>query len=385
MADSSMPPVAPKPSSLLGYHRVLSPNAGIKVSPLCLGAMSFGTAWKDFMGECSKERAFEILDTFYSLGGNFIDTANDYQDEESEKIIGEWMKLKGNRDQMVIATKYTSGYRTHNRAEEPLQSNYVGNSMKSMHLSVAKSLEKLQTSYIDVLYLHWWDFTTSVEEVMIGLNALITSGKVLYLGVSDTPAWIVVKANEYARAHGLRPFSVYQGKWNAGFRDIEREILPMCRDQGMAITPWAPLGEGKFKAAAQRSGADGSIRATMAEEHDIKVSEALERIADRKSTTLHSVAIAYLLHKAPYVFPIVGQRDPKHLLANVKALGVSLSVQEIREIDSVVPFDAGFPLNFLFGPEHRTDMTASDVFWTQVAAHVDVPPAQAVIPARSAV
>jgi predicted oxidoreductase len=161
--------------------------------------------------------------------------------------------------------------------------------MKSMHLSVAKSLEKLQTSYIDVLYLHWWDFTTSVEEVMIGLNALITSGKVLYLGVSDTPAWIVVKANEYARAHGLRPFSVYQGKWNAGFRDIEREILPMCRDQGMAITPWAPLGEGKFKAAAQRSGADGSIRATMAEEHDIKVSEALERIADRKSTTLHSV------------------------------------------------------------------------------------------------
>jgi aryl-alcohol dehydrogenase-like predicted oxidoreductase len=161
--------------------------------------------------------------------------------------------------------------------------------MKSMHLSVAKSLEKLQTSYIDILYLHWWDFTTSVEEVMIGLNVLITSGKVLYLGVSDTPAWIVVKANEYARAHGLRPSSVYQGKWNARFRDIEREIFPMYRDQGMAITPWAPLGEGKFKTAAQRSGADGSIRATMAEEHDIKVSEALDKIADQKSTTLHSV------------------------------------------------------------------------------------------------
>ncbi|KAJ0417821.1 Aldo/keto reductase [Aspergillus carlsbadensis] len=357
-----MPPLAPKPASLLGYHRVLSPTAGIKVLPLCLGAVSFGTAWKDFMGECSKERAFEILDTFYGLGGNFIDPANGYQDEQSERIIGEWMKLKGNRDQMVIATKYTSGFHAHNRAEEPLQSNY--------------------TSYIDILYLHWWDFTTSVEEVMVGLNALVTSGKVIYLGVSDTPAWIVVKANEYARAHGLRPFSLYQGKWNAGFRDIEREILPMCRDQGMAIAPWAPLGEGKFKTAAQRSEASGSIRATTAEQHDIEVSEALERIADRKSTTLHSIALAYLLHKVPYIFPIVGQRDPKHLLANVNALSVSLSAQEVREIDSVVPFDAGFPLNFLFGPEYRTDMTASDVFWTQVAADVDVPPAQAVIPAR---
>jgi len=179
------------------------------------------------MGECGKEDSFAVLDAFFDLGGNFIDTANAYQCEESEEWIGEWMEKKGNRDQMVIATKYTTGYRGHARDAEPLQSNFVGNSFKSMHISVNRSLKKMRTDYIDLLYVHWWDFTTSVEEVMHGLNALITAGKVLYLGVSDTPAWVVVKANEYARSHGLRPFSVYQGKWNASYRDMEREIIPM--------------------------------------------------------------------------------------------------------------------------------------------------------------
>lgn len=190
-----------------------------------------------------------------------------------------------------IATKYTTGFRTAHRDTEPLQSNFVGNSMKSMRVSVERSLKKLQTDYIDLLYLHWWDFTSSVEEVMHGLNNLVTSGKVLYLGVSDTPAWVVVKANDYARANGLRPFSVYQGRWNAGFRDLEREIIPMCRDQGMAIAPWAPLGAGKFKSAeARKSDAEsGSARAAELSETDIKVSDALEKVANRKNTTLHAI------------------------------------------------------------------------------------------------
>lgn len=188
------------------------------------------------MGECDKSTSFEVLDAFFDLGGNFIDTANAYQCEESEEWIGEWMEKKGNRDQMVIATKYTTGYRGHARDAEPLQSNFVGNSFKSMHISVNRSLKKMRTDYIDLLYVHWWDFTTSVEEVMHGLNALITAGKVLYLGVSDTPAWVVVKANEYARSHGLRPFSVYQGKWNASYRDMEREIIPMVCPSASSFT-----------------------------------------------------------------------------------------------------------------------------------------------------
>jgi aryl-alcohol dehydrogenase-like predicted oxidoreductase len=134
---------------------------------------------------------------------------------------------------------------------------------------------------------------------MQGLNNLITAGKVLYLGVSDTPAWIVVKANDYARANGLRPFSVYQGKWNAGFRDMEREIIPMCRDQGMAIAPWAPLGQGKFKSqAARESEEKGSGRAADLSEHDIQVSDALEEVAKRKGTTLHAIVSSSSRHSS---------------------------------------------------------------------------------------
>ncbi|KIA75644.1 hypothetical protein HK57_00576 [Aspergillus ustus] len=374
---------APKPASLLGYHRVLAPAAGIKVSPLCLGAMNFGDQWKDFMGECDKKQTFALLDEFFKLGGNFIDTANNYQQEESEEWIGEWMKERGNRDQMVIATKYTTGFRTSHRDTEPLQSNFVGNSAKSMRVSVDRSLAKLKTDYIDLLYLHWWDFTTSVEEVMHGLNNLITAGKVLYLGVSDTPAWVVVKANDYARANGLRPFSVYQGRWNAGFRDMEREIIPMCRDQGMAIAPWAPLGQGKFKSKAAREGNEvGSGRAADLTERDIKISDALEDVAQRKGTTLHAIALSYVMHKTPNVFPIIGQRKIEHLKANIDALSVVLSPEDIDEIDEAAEFDVGFPMNFIYRTGYKSSNTAADVWLTQTSALIDAPPHPAPVKPR---
>ncbi|KAL2862226.1 aldo/keto reductase [Aspergillus lucknowensis] len=374
---------APKPKSRLGYHRVLAPSAGVKVSPLCLGAMNFGTAWNDFMGECSKETAFKIMDAFYENGGNFIDTANNYQNEQSEQWIGEWMKARGNRDQIVLATKYTTGFRAAHFATEPIQSNFVGNSAKSMHVSVKRSLEKLQTDYIDLLYVHWWDFTTGVEEVMHALNALVVSGKVLYLGVSDTPAWVVVKANDYARANGLRPFAVYQGKWNAAIRDMERDVVPMCRDQGMGIAPWAPLGGGKFKSAEARQGAhEGSQRAAQLTEQEIKVSEALEGVAKRKNTNLHAIALAYIMNKSPYIYPIVGQRKVEHLLANIEALGIELSKEDMDEIDTAVPFDPGFPHNFIFPGKYDLTLTASDVRMTSLSTHIDAPPHQAPVKPR---
>src|ERR1700761_8249160 len=172
------------------------------------------------MGECSKETAFGMMDFFFNNGGNFIDTANNYQGEESEEWIGEWMKLRGNRSEMVIATKYTTGYRS--SGKEKILANFQGQHSKSLRVSVDDSLRKLQTDYIDLLYIHWWDFTTSIPEVMQSLNHLVVQGKVLYLGISDTPAWIVSKANQYARDHNLRQFSVYQGKWSAADRDFER-------------------------------------------------------------------------------------------------------------------------------------------------------------------
>nr|POE53363.1 norsolorinic acid reductase a [Quercus suber] len=157
--------------------------------------MNFGEAWKSYLGPCPKETAVEMLDFFYEQGGNFIDTANNYQAEESETWVGEWMKSRDNRDEMVIATKFTTGFRPAS-AHEKIKSNFQGNHAKSLKVSVEHSLKKLQTSYIDLLYVHWWDYTTSIPELMNSLHHLVASGKVLYLGVSDTPAWVVVKCND---------------------------------------------------------------------------------------------------------------------------------------------------------------------------------------------
>lgn len=143
---------APKPKSLLGYHRILSPTAGVRVSPLCLGALNFGDSWKEFAGECTKETAFEMLDHFWDQGGNFIDTANNYQDEQSEMWVGEWMETRCNRDQIVLATKFTNGYRTVG-APEKIKSNFQGNHAKSLRVSVNDSLKKLRCEYIDLLYV----------------------------------------------------------------------------------------------------------------------------------------------------------------------------------------------------------------------------------------
>ncbi|EED18900.1 aldo/keto reductase, putative [Talaromyces stipitatus ATCC 10500] len=363
---------APAPKSALGYHRVLAPTAGVRVSPLCLGTMNFGTEWEAFMGECSKESAFAILDAFYENGGNFIDTSNNYQFEQAEQWIGEWMKARGNRDQIVLATKFTANFRAAHFDKEPIQSNFSGNSMKSMHISLKKSLEKLQTDYIDLFYVHWWDLTTGVEEVMHGLNSLITAGKVLYLGISDTPAWVVVKANDYARTNGLRQFSVYQGKWNASFRDMERELIPMCRDQGMGIAPWAALGQGRFKSAAARQTAHtGAGRAAQLSENEIRVSDALESVANRKNTSLHAVALAYILQKTPYVFPIIGQRKVDHLLANIEALSIEMTFEDIEHIDSAIPFDPGFPYNFLVDGKYDLNVTSSNLWATKLAGRLD--------------
>lgn len=149
------------------------------------------------------------------------------------------MKERKNRDQIVLATKFTTAYRA-GYGDSEIIINSTGNGTKSLHLSLEASLKKLQTSYIDLLYVHWWDFTCSIPELMQSLNVMVAQGKVLYLGISDTPAWIVSKANEYARQNGLRQFSVYQGRWSAEHRDFERDIIPMARDgkQTNALSPF---------------------------------------------------------------------------------------------------------------------------------------------------
>ncbi|KAK9367900.1 NADP-dependent oxidoreductase domain-containing protein [Lipomyces kononenkoae] len=368
---------APKPKSLLGYHRILSPTAGVRVSPLCLGAMNFGNAWEGFMGKCDKKDSFAMLDYFYDNGGNFIDTANNYQGEESETWIGEWMAQRGNRDELVLATKFTTYYPGAEKTKNiGIRSNFQGNHSKSLKLSVEASLSKLRTNYIDLLYMHWWDFTTSIPEIMNSLHHLVASGKVLYLGISDTPAWIVSKANQYARDHGLTQFSVYQGHWSAVMRDFERDIIPMCEAEGMALAPWGALGRGQFatQEELEKKGEEGRKMGGQNEEAKA-VSAVLYKLAQKKNALITSIALAYVMHKAPYVFPIVGGRKLEHLKGNIDGLGVELTDEEIDEIDAAAPFKIGFPMSMLFeygGGKYNTRMSFKDIFLAKVAGHFDV-------------
>lgn len=181
---------------------------------------------------------------------------------------------------------------------------------------------------------------------MQSLNQLVLAGKVLYLGVSDTPAWVVSKANQYARDHGLRQFVVYQGRWSAASRDFERDIIPMCRDEGMGLAPWGALGGGAFKSEEQRKATEG--RKVQATEEQIKISKVLESIANKKNSRITSVALAYVMHKTPYVFPIVGGRTLDHIKSNIEALNLHLSHEDIAEIEGAVSFDPGFPNTMLY-------------------------------------
>ncbi|KAF9064050.1 NADP-dependent oxidoreductase domain-containing protein [Rhodocollybia butyracea] len=277
---------APPPPTKLGLYRILSPRAGVRVSPICLGAMSIGDRWNSFMGSMDREASFKLLDAYFDMGGNFIDTSNNYQDESSEEFIGEWMEERGNRDQMVVATKYTTCYKTGDPNVKQ-KINYTGNNAKSLHISVEASLKKLRTSYIDILYMHWWDWDTSVEEVMDSLHNVVASGKVIYLGVSDTPAWVVAQANQYAKDHGKTPFVIYEGKWNIMDRSFERDIIPMARSLGLALAPWSVLASSKLRTDAE---------------------------------------------------------EQRH---NLEALDITLSDEQIKEFESVVPFDVGFPIDFI--------------------------------------
>lgn len=344
-----------KAKTSLGVYRILSPRCGLRVSPLCLGAMSMGEAHSSFLGKTTKEEAFKVLDTFYEAGGNFIDTSNNYQDEQSEKWLGEWMESRGNRDQLVLATKYTMSHKQHEiaKTEHGIGCNFGGNHTKSLRLSLRDSLQKLRTDYIDIYYLHWWDYTTSVEEVMQSLDSIVKSGKILHLGVSDAPAWIVAKANEYARHHALTPFVIYQGLWNVMVRDFEREIIPMCIEEGLAIAPWGAVGQGRFKTKAEieeRKRNKEVIRSYTAEAQspiEESVSAALEKVGKEVGASITAVAVAYCLQRCPYVFPIIGGRKVEHLLDNMKALEITLSDEQIRYLESQTTFDPGFPYNVM--------------------------------------
>ncbi|EMD38809.1 hypothetical protein CERSUDRAFT_81624 [Gelatoporia subvermispora B] len=350
-------PTLPDPPTKLGRHRQLSKLTGLHVSPICLGGASLGEAAATLgFGATDREQSFALLDAYYDGGGNFIDTANSYRDESSEQYIGEWMEQRGNRDQMVIATKYATCFKSKDPSIKQ-KTHYTGNTLKALHISVEASLKKLRTSYIDILYVHWYDWDTPIEEIMNGLHNLVVAGKVLYLGISDTPAWVVSEANMYARCTGKTPFVVYQGAWSILQRDFEQEIIPMARKLGLALAPWNVLAGGKIRTDAEEerrrlTGEKGRVQWSSSwerTEDEKKVCRALEEVAsqvDAKSIT--AVAIAYVMQKTPYVFPIIGGRKVEQLMDNLEALDISLSGEQIQYLEGILPFSPAFP-NSLIG------------------------------------
>jgi len=235
---------------------------------------------------------------------------------------------------------------------------------------------------LDILYVHWWDWTTSIEELMDSLDEVVKRGQVLYLGISDTPAYIVAACNTYAKAHGKTPFSIYQGRWNIILRDMEREIIPMCRHFGMAIAPWDAIGGGRFQTKKQmeeRKKAGEGIRSIMGpaeqSEAEQKISAALEEVAkEHGSDSPTAVALAYVMMKAPRVFPIVGGRKVEHLMGNIDALKMKLTDKQIEKLEAVVPFEPGFPNNFVGEDPHANGgkpsgllAGAAPMAWVQTA------------------
>jgi aryl-alcohol dehydrogenase-like predicted oxidoreductase len=313
-------------------------KSGLRVSEAALGTMTFGEDWG---WGASKEESRKILDAFVEAGGNFIDTAYNYTEGTSEAYVGEF--ITADRDYFVVATKYTLRPNSAN----PQDPNAGGNSRKNMMKSVERSLRRLKTEVIDLLYLHMWEGITPIEEVMRGLDDLVRAGKVLYVGFSDTPAYIVSKAVTLAELHGwTRPVAV-QVPYSLASRDPEREILPMAMDEDLAVLAWGVLEAGvltgKFRDPAAVK------RFDRASERGMSIADKVGEIARRIGCTPSQVAVNWVRQprKAPVVIPVLGARRLSQIKENLEAINFELPAECIQDIDAFVDFKSGFPADFL--------------------------------------
>src|SRR5215211_7384708 len=315
-------------------------NSGLRVSELCLGTMTFGDDWG---WGAPKEESRKIFDAFVEAGGNFIDTANNYTNGTSETFIGEF--TKADRDHFVIATKYT----LNEFATDP---NFGGNHRKNMRRSVEGSLKRLATHHIDLLWLHMWDGMTPVEEVMRALDDLVRAGKVLYVGISDTPAWVVSQANTLADLRGWSRFVAYQGEYSLASRAPERDILPMTQAMQMTFLPWGILegGEmtGKYNAPSQEP-----RRSKDTSERIKNIAAVLMGLATETGHTSSQIAINWVRQKPYHTIPILGARSEKQLKDNLGCLDFALTPDQIDRLGEASPIDLGFPHSFLNSPHVR--------------------------------
>ncbi len=317
-------------------------RSGLRVSELALGAMTFGEEWG---WGSSKDESRKVFDAYAEAGGNFIDSANKYTLGTSEKFCGEF--ISHDRHRFVLATKYTLSMKD----DDP---NYHGNHRKNLMQAVENSLERLGTEYIDLLWLHAWDYTTPLDEVMRGLDDLIRQGKVFYIGISDTPAWIVSRANMMAELRGWTQFVGLQIKYSLLERTVERELLPMSRALDLGVTPWGVIGGGVL--TGKYSKKEGKVEAKDSErvktrddvpDRDLEIADAVVEIAEKRDVSPAQVAINWTRQQADNIIPIIGARTEKQVKDNLACLDFELNDDELKRLDEVSKIELGFPHEFL--------------------------------------
>lgn len=320
-------------------YRLLGPT-GLRVSELCLGTMTFGTDWgwgTDAVG------AEAILQRYVDAGGNFLDTANLYQDGSSEHILGEL--VQDDRERFVLASKFTLTPHP-SMTGDP---NAGGSHRKSLMRAVGDSLDRLQTDYLDLLWVHAWDELTPIAETMRGLDDLVRQGVVHYLGVSDWPAWAVAEANALAEARGWTPFAAMQFEYSLIERTVERELVPYARHAGLSITPWSPLGGGVLTGKYLDDGPGGRLsdKAPQRSERNLAIARAVVEIAEEAELSPAQVAIAWLRAQGDDIVPILGASTLEQIEDNLGALDAELTHAQLHRLDDVSEVDLGFPGAFL--------------------------------------
>ncbi len=346
IAFPQQPMPAARPTAV--DHYVTLGRSGLRVSPLCLGAMTFGNEW-GFGVE--KDASFELLDAYTGRGGNFIDTANIYNKGHSEAILGEYFEKRGRsgdrgRDRLVVATKWLGNM-------YPGDPNGGGSHRKSMIEGVEQSLRRMKTDYIDLLWQHFWDDHTPVEETMRGLDELVRSGKVRYVGFSDTPAWKCAQAQMLAHFRGWEPLCALQIEYSLLERTVEGELIPMAVEMGMGVTPWSPLKggilSGKYTRENHPEEGEGRYKedSRYLTETTYSIVDALKEIGDGRGVSPAQVALAWVVGRVGVASTIIGARKMDQLESNMDAIGIQLTDEEMSRLDELSEPKLNFPHDFL--------------------------------------
>ncbi|MFZ5895106.1 MAG: aldo/keto reductase [Myxococcota bacterium] len=328
---------------------VMLGRSGLRVSPLCLGTMTFGTDWG---WGADETQARSLFDHYLERGGNFIDTADGYTGGRSETWLGKMIKDRGVRDRVVLATKFTfSG--------EQGNPNAGGNGRKNIYRALEGSLRRLDTDYIDLYWLHCWDMHTPIEEVASTLTDLVRAGKVRNIGLSDVPAWYAARYQTLAEKNGWERIAALQLEYSLIERSIEREHVPMARELGIAVMPWSPLASGflagKYQRGSTGTSGDGRIekmrgsnnpvfeRLANPSEKSWRTLETARAIAEELGRSVAEVSLAWVRSQAGITSTIIGATKLTQLESNVSSLEIELSPGQLARLDEVSALESVHP------------------------------------------